>query len=56
MDVDVLGLIKVRIDPQGFRPAPQAGQRSLGGFLHHVAQITGQLQLAGAFHDIDLDL
>ena len=56
MDVDVLGLIKVRIDPQGFRPAPQAGQSSLSGFLHHVAQITGQLQLAGTFHHIDLDL
>ena len=56
MDVDVLGLIKVRVDPQRFRPAPQAGQSSLGGLLHHVAQITGQLQLAGALHDIDLDL
>ena len=55
MDMDVLGLIKIRIDPQRFRPAPQAGQSSLGGFLHHVAQITGQLQLAGAFHHVDLD-
>ena len=54
--MDVLGLIKVRIDPQGFRPAPQAGQSSLGGFLHHVAQIAGQFQLAGTVDHVDLDL
>ena len=28
----------------------------MGGFLHHVAQISGQLQLAGAVHNVDLHL
>ena len=27
-----------------------------GGFLHHVAQIAGQFQLAGTVDHVDLDL
>ena len=56
MNVDVLGLIKVRIYAQRLRPAPQAGQSRLSGFLHHVTQIAGQFQFAGAIHHVDLDL
>ena len=44
----------LRIDEETLRAIIRDYTRE-SGFLHHVAQITGQLQLAGAFHHVDLD-
>ena len=52
--MDVLGLVEVLLDAQHFCPAAQAAESGLCGFFHHVAQVAGQLQLAGALHDVDL--
>ena len=46
--MDVLGLIEVPGQAQLLPPAAQTRQRRLGGFLHHGAQVAGQLQLAAA--------
>ncbi|CAN4019351.1 Flp pilus assembly protein TadB, partial [Dysosmobacter welbionis] len=56
VDVDVLRLVKVRWNPQHRRPAPQAAESRLSRLLHHVSQVAGELQLAGAVHDVDLHL
>ena len=52
--MDVLGLIEVRRDAQLPAAGPEAAEGRLGGFLHHVAQVSGELQLAGALHHVDL--
>ena len=56
VDMDVLGLIEILLQMQRFRAAAQAAESRLGGFLHDGAQISGQLQLAAAVHDVDLHL
>ena len=52
MDISVL--IEIRVDTQCLCPASQAAIGRLSGFLHHITQVSGQLQLAGALHYIDL--
>ena len=54
--MDVLGLVKIPLDAQMCSPAAQAAQSCLGGLLHYGAQVTGELQLTGTIHDVNLYL
>ena len=54
--MDVLGLVEIPGDTQLRRAAAQAGVGRLHGLLHHLAQIAGELQLAGALHHAGLHL
>ena len=56
VDMNVLGLIEIRGNAQLGGTAPQAGIGRLYGLLHHLAQIAGELQLAGAVHHTGLHL
>ena len=54
--MDIPGLIEITGDAQLGGTAAQAGIGGLAALLHHVAQIAGELQLAGAVHDAGLHL
>ena len=56
MDVDIFVLVKVRIDPERLGAAAQAGDGGTCRLLHHVAQVAGQLDAAGALHHGALDV
>ena len=56
VDVDVLFLVEVRVDPQLGHPAADIGEGRPCGLLHHVAQVAGQLHLAGAGDHVGLGL
>ena len=52
--MNVLVFIELRLYAQHYCPAANTAQRRLSGFLHHVAQVSGELQLSGALADDDL--
>ena len=56
VDVDVLGLIKVSGNAQPGGIGPNVTQRCMSRLLHHIPQIAGELQLAGAVHDVNFYL
>ena len=47
--MNVLILVKVRINPQQRRPAANVGNGRTGGFLHHVAEVAGQFHFSASF-------
>ena len=54
--MNVLRLIEIRSESQRLCARADKAHGRKGGFLHHVSQIAGQLQLAGAVNHVDLDL
>ncbi len=50
MDMDVLALEEVLVDPEGGGAAPDIAQRGLHRFAHHLAEGTGDDQLLVALH------
>ena len=56
VNMDVLRLIKIGRNAEMRRPRADVAHRRLDGFLHHIAEIARQLQLAGAIDHVDLDL
>ena len=56
VDVNIFGFIEIRSNAQFRTVSPNVAQGRVSGFLHHVTQIAGELQLAGTLHDVDLHL
>ena len=54
--MNILGLIEIRGDAQLGAVGTDIAEGRMDGFLHHVSQITGELQLAGALHHVHLNL
>ena len=54
--MNILGLVEIRSNTQFFRIGADIAQGRVGRLLHHVTQVAGKLQLAGALHDIDFHL
>ena len=54
--MNVLRLVKIRLDSQLDGAAADVGQGGLGGLLHDAAQVAGELYLAGAGHHARLHL
>ena len=54
--MNIFGFIKVRGNTQRSAIGADIAERRLNGFLHHVAEVARQLQLARAFYDVRLDL
>ena len=56
MDMQIPGLVKIGCNPQLLGPTADIGERRVSRFLHHVAQVSGELHLAGTRNHIDLHL
>ncbi len=56
VDVDVLLLIEVGLDAQLHCPAADIGEAARADSLHHVAQVSGELHLAGPGDYVGLGL
>ena len=56
VDVNVLRFVEIRGEAQRLCARADKAHGCEGGFLHHVAQIAGQFQLAGTVDHVDLDL
>ena len=54
--MDVLRLVKIRLEPQLICPRADIAHSGKDRFFHHVSEIARQLQLARAFYDVRLDL
>ena len=54
--MDVLGFIEVFRDPQNLCATADIAHGSLDRFLHHVAQVARQIQLAAAVDHVTFDL
>ena len=54
--MDVFVFVKIRVDAQNGAARPDIADGGAGGFLHHVAEVAGELQLAAAVHDGGLDV
>src|SRR5580658_896772 len=55
MNVDVNAMIETAIESEHLRSRSHVGERSLRRFLHHVAELSGNGQLAASRHDRHLD-
>ena len=56
MDMDVILREEFRFNAVVFRNGPEIADTGYCGFLHHIAQVTGELEIAFSGHDIDFDL
>ena len=54
--MDILVLIKLRVDAEQLRTAADIGDGGLRRLLHDVAEVAGQLQLARAVEHCDFDI
>ena len=51
--MNILGFIEIRRHTQLLCIGTNITQGRMGGFFHHIAQVPGKLQLAGAIHHVD---
>ena len=56
VDMDIARLVEVGRDVQLLSTRAQIAHGRLHGLLHHIAEVSGQDELAAAVHDIALDL